>query len=218
MNVLFSYLLVISLSLGTVLSGCNSSVSSQTIIAPQLKDGIEAQINLAIQRIRDKEHVSSYKDAEDFIRISSISPEARKRVTERLLEIVPECKNNRYGWKDYGVWNASVQALGEMRSLEAIDALSDCLTSGSGINPLHLESFPAAWALSQVGKPAVPRLKEIITIKPPKDEVERYMAAWVIWRIGGKEQKDFLRELSKNETNEDIINIVKFSLDQMRMD
>jgi len=89
--------------------------------------------------------------------------------------------------------------------------LYDAATGGLGLR----RTYPAAFALQQIGEPAIPRLKEIL-LDPREDQVKRHLAVSVLKMIGGKDTIVFLQDLLKTEKDESVRETIGFALDHMK--
>lgn len=128
----------------------------------------------------------------------------RTLLISSLVDLVNSDSASRaYG----GPVHRAILLLGEMRSPEAVYALTKLLTflpDTRSAMPTPREEyeyyFPAAEALAAIGQPAVSQM--VNAISTSDDAKVRRLAVWVLIKIGGKDQAVFQLELKAAATTD----------------
>lgn len=144
----------------------------------------------------------------EIVNFSNLSESNREICISLLLKEVNNYYPNHLS-NDYLLWEGSVLTLGELRSIEAVNILASCLDLNDGSAGYVIERYPAANALYKIGKPAFPKLFEILRLKPDKRRLNRFWALFIISRLGGKDEKPILREILKTEKDANIAHEIK---------
>ena len=97
-----------------------------------------------------------------LVGISQKSPETRRLIITKLLAEQSKFHEPRTKPEDYNYWSGLVLTLGSLKATEAIDPLAAEISrrdiaTGPGI----LRSYPAATALVDIGKPALPAVRKV---------------------------------------------------------
>jgi len=199
-STILSKLLVGLLSLAIASSCSYSSNKPSVAVSTPEPDIIGVDIVRVFERFNAKDYTLFNNAVDDLLQISERSPEARKRVTEKLLKIAVKCKNYREESHEYPVWSMAVTTLGKMESEESIISLCECIDYTNGVGGLGFRrGFPAAYALQLIGRPAIAQLKEIIVSENSNNRANSGLAVSVLGMIGGKEEITFLKNLLKTE-------------------
>ena len=138
---------------------------------------------------------------EILLAIARRSPSARSKVIAVLMESFESGIENR----EFSACNAAAFMLGELRAEEATDLLIRNITYNDGDLSLSLSTFPAAYALKQIGSPAVPKLIEALddqTSQRSLDDGRRANFVIVLGEIGGPVAEKALSEMDlESETD-----------------
>lgn len=140
------------------------------------------------------------------------SPERRGRVVSELINIVaePDVRNLIItSPAKYETWRLAVEALGELKAVEALDALITCLDCNDGVLGLSLSRFPASKAVTEMGEAAVPKLGEALV---SNERSIRARAALALGIIGGDEAKAILNNALRSENDQEVIINIQLSL------
>ncbi|MEZ5426405.1 MAG: hypothetical protein R2747_09080 [Pyrinomonadaceae bacterium] len=186
-------------------------ISLQTKL--QNQDDLE-EIRKLIERFRTSDYKESEAIQEEIVRLTFKSPELREAVIIELTHCFSV--QNRRNPDEYRLWTGVALTLGKLRAEEAIEILANCIDCNNGLFSFHLETFPSAYALFEIGKPAIPKLIEVIKTEPVKGRPNRLLAVLVLFRIGGKDVKGFFKRQLKDEKDKQIARAIKLGLDKMR--
>lgn len=166
------------------------------------------------------------------------SADARSAVIQVLINVVDDEVNREEALLSTK-WTASVEVLGELQALEAIDALVKYLTASGLALTIEPHPRPAKDALLKIGKPAIPRLIQALSTEgairyeaiDTLAEIEpvavpqliealananpyiRGGAAVALGMIGGQAAKDAINQALKKETNSKAEADFKYALD-----
>ena len=195
---LFIFILI-SVFYQAITLSCNSyNIDSPTLTSNE--QGCQNQdetIHKLIEKFRNSEYETECV-VNEFVTLSSQSVEFRQLAIQELLKIVNDYKEARTP-EEYSLWNGAVLTLGKLKAIEAIDSLGNCLDCNNKLAGYTLERYPAAYTISKIGKPAIPKLLEILSQKPEEHRLNRFLAVIALSRIAGKEEKEALNRFLKIE-------------------
>ena len=160
---------------------------------------------------------TSDKATEELLRLSKIDANSRKTLAVALPPIIAK------GPKPQEVWHNAVTLAAAFKLREAIPALlkwedilySDFLISfGFGPN-----QFPAAWALVQIGDPAVPALAAVLAgpdqPTPTQADHRKLWSIDILKQLGTPAARKALEEALPHQTDARIAQEIKNSLRTM---
>lgn len=119
------------------------------------------------------------------------------KVSDMLRD--PHLFNSAGGW---AIWYDGAYLLGDLKAEEAIDVLVEHLDYNNGMG-FSLGHVPAAWALTEIGAPAVPKLKQALLWSPNPNI--RQNAARALMKIGGAEADQAVKAALMTETDEIVL-------------
>lgn len=142
----------------------------------------------------------------DFVTLSSESTDFRQEAIQELLRIVYKFRVAKTE-DQYNLWYGAVITLGELKAVEAVITLGDCLGCNNLISGFVLERYPSAYAITKIGSPAVPKLLQILTEDSKENEANRALAVLSLSRINetqrlGIKERNILKKLLDTEENE----------------
>lgn len=123
----------------------------------------------------------------------------RNEIIRNLLAVFDDPRTEQVGYSS--AWYASAELLGDLKAEEAINALVRHLDYTNGVAGLSLSHFPAAKALTKIGRPAVPALS--VALADPRPSM-RENAARALGEIGGPEAAEVLKNAVKSEKDSDV--------------
>jgi hypothetical protein len=135
--------------------------------------------------------------------IAGQSEDARAEVVKAVIDLLRSCDSGGVSvgelGRDYSLWVAACDALGELKATEAIDLLLDHLVDGRGMESV-LMPYPVPPALVKVGPEVIPKLTEA-ALKPNASTQYRGCAVVVLGEIGGRRAMKALSRMERTETD-----------------
>jgi len=136
----------------------------------------------------------SKNDSSLLLRLRSAKPEVRMQAGDEIADSRREIIRGLIAAieikEQYGLFDTTtvaIDALGELRAIEAVDILGDLITLQLPLlnfeEPRESEKFRAAVALVSIGLPSIPKMIQNISWTP--DEQKRKLSAWVIREVLG---------------------------------
>ena len=145
------------------------------------------------------------------------SASARAKVIEGLMELFESGIAKSRPMEDPACYTAA-RLLGDLHADQAIDLLIRYVDYNNGMIGLSLSHFPAAFALRQIGQPAVAKLIEALHRERRSQDVDfrRTNLIRVLGEISGTAADKALAEVPINfDTNSSIVFYVKRARDRM---
>ncbi len=214
MNRSLSFLLFLSLIFQVLTSSCVTQQDSSNLDSGEIgfinQDRIIQQL---LEEFRNNDGSKTDQIANEFVAWSSKSEKNRQLAIQELLRTVDEYKDAKTG-EDYELWSGAARTLGELKAIEAIDILGDCLGCNNLIGGFVIERFPAAYAITKIGKPAVPKLLETLNQKFEKKDSSHFLAAIALSEINRREkfnnnEKEILKRLLKTEKDKSVVMVIQ---------
>jgi hypothetical protein len=158
---------------------------------------------------------TSDKATEELLRLSKIDANIRKTLAVALPPIIAK------GPKPQEVWHNAMKLAATLKASEAIPALmnwldyfgSDFILGGLGMGP---DQFPAAWALIQIGDPAVPALAAVLagSDQPTPGEADhrKLVSVEALQQMGTPVARKALEETLPRQTDARIVHEIKQAL------
>jgi HEAT repeat protein len=184
----------LTLLMAIVLTVCCINVTALT--------NSETEIGGAINKIYSNSVRQRSRARTILTNIAKESPALRAQIIEELIKIViePACHETT---ANSGSWDDTAYLLGDLRAEEAIDALADRIDWNDGVAGSSLGHYPAAWALVEIGKPAIPRLTQ--TALASQNVKSRENAVRALGEIGGAQARTALESIASVETDSAVI-------------
>lgn len=153
---------------------------------------------------------------ERLLAIAYESTSGRNRVVQALIDLLNDTVTKE---ANSTAWNVGTNLLGRLKAAEAIDLLVAYIDYSDGVTGLSLGHIPSAWALAEIGDPAVPKLIEALlygkSLLFDNNARLREGAARALGRIGGIEAKQALEQALGVETDKTVVFYIKGALRTM---
>lgn len=153
---------------------------------------------------------------ERLLAIAYESTSGRKRVVQALIDLLNDTVKKE---ANSTAWNVGTDVLGRLKATEAIELLVAYIDYSDGVTGFSLENIPAAWALAEIGDPAVPKLIKALlygkSLLSDNSARLREGAARALGRIGGIKAKQALKQALSVETDKTVIFYIKGELGAM---
>jgi hypothetical protein len=160
----------------------------------------------------------SDKATEELLRLSKVEPDSRNGLAIALPTIIGK------GPRPQEVWHNAVKLAAALKVVEAIPALmkwmdyfgSDFIAGGFGMGPTQ---YPAAWALIQIGDPAVPALAAVLAgpdhQTPRQADHRKLVSIETLQQMGTPVARKALEDALPHQTDARIVQEIKQSLQSM---
>jgi HEAT repeat protein len=153
---------------------------------------------------------------ERLLAIAYESTSGRNRVVQALIDLLNDTVTKE---ANSTAWNVGTNLLGQLKATEAIDLLVTYIDYSDGVTGLSLGHIPSAWALAEIGDPAVAKLIDALlngkSVLFDNNARLREGAARALGRIGGIEAKQALKQALAVETDKTVIFYIKGALRTM---
>lgn len=168
----------------------------------------------AIAKLRDSLYFNESETWEsarrELLRLAKKSASLRSQVIEALLQVLRDPRTRQPGGTR--AWYSAASLLGELKAIEAVPILVANLDFNDGTIGLSLAHFPAAQAVTKIGKPAVPHLSKALF---NSNRLIRQNAARALGEIDDKRAVEPLTEALKTESDPQVRHHIQSALSRL---
>ena len=169
--------------------------------------GAGTEIENYIQLLRSTDQQDQAKAMSHLKTLAQASNDNRVSIIRSLIQLL-----NDPG-AEFDTRRACMNILGDLKAIEAINALVKHLADLEGITGLSEHWYPAVEALHKIGPPAIPALSKALADPDPK--IRKY-AAETLTNIGGETAQERLEQALKTEQDSIVRNTLENGIRYLR--